>query len=262
MIDTDASGIGLMKIHLSLLLPLMIAVAAGCGSEVPDSVPEPNSDESLQKPQDRSLSDDATTGEENFFHGEARAEVIRNIMPNELNVGGQRFRVKRNPTSLGGAFVYDPNVEYAGVQRYLVWWVPHEYQPTLNAYPLNGPSKMVTPGLEFPAKSGVLNYPNPADAVAHVFQGQPMEYTPEPIPDTSEGSYTVREYRMYRALVDTPVTLSEDEAIRGIAASNSVTEAEVKRVINNVQTTLMRNGWFGDPAQEIRRASDWNGETR
>ena len=71
MIDTDASGIGLMKIHLSLLLPLMIAVAAGCGSEVPDSVPEPNSDESLQKPQDRLLSDlgngIAVGG---FFHGQ------------------------------------------------------------------------------------------------------------------------------------------------------------------------------------------------
>lgn len=250
-----------MKTILSRLFPLIIVVVVGCESDIPTSTPEPVSEGSLQEQRNQSVSDDARTVEEAFFHTEARAEVIRNILPNKLNVGGERFRVKRNPTSLGGAFVYDPTVEFRGVQRYLVWWVPHDDLALLDAYPLNGPSQMVTPDLEFPAESGLLDHPTTADVVGYVFGDQPIEHSPMPTSHPSTRSYTIREYQMYRALIDTPMAVSEEEGIRRIAEANGITPVEAERIIRNVQTTIMSNGWAGFPKQEIRRASDWKGET-
>ncbi len=90
----------------------------------------------------------------------ARAEVIMNIEPNKLNVGGQDFRVKYNPSALGGAFVYSPKTRYRGVQRNLIWWAPVPKRGgTVKVYPLNGPSQMVTPGLEFPMRAGLTKAP-------------------------------------------------------------------------------------------------------
>ncbi len=74
-------------------------------------------------------------------------------------------------------------------------------------------------------------------------------------------SFTVREYRVYQALMDTPMSVSEAEGQRRIARRLNVTPEEVDRIVQRVLETLHGNGWFGRPAQEIRRASDWNGET-
>ena len=84
---------------------------------------------------------------------ERRGCHTMNVQPNKLRVGGIRFRVKRSPFSAGGAFVYDPRTTFHGVARSLVWWVPsYEAAKKNRAYPLNSPSKMVTPELEFPLR--------------------------------------------------------------------------------------------------------------
>ena len=252
----------MLKIILILLLLLVLVMLTGCKSNLPPPTPEQGSQTILQREERTSVSDDAITVEETQFHALARAEVILNIGPNKLNVGGSRFRVKRNPTSLGGAFVYDPATEFQGVERYLVWWVPDDDPSILRAYPLNAPSQLVTPELMFPDRSGLLEYPNTSDVVDYIFRDRPIEHLPTQTARPSSGSYTVREYRMYRALLDTPLSVSEEEAIRRISEANQITPDEADRIIANVQNTITRNRWFGHPAQEIRRASDWNGETK
>ena len=108
----------------------------------------------------RAYSDDASTVEEALFHGAARAAVIANVQPNKLRVGGQRFRARRNPLPDRGAIVYDPRTSFGGVKRNLIWWVPSIEEARRNkAYPLNSPSKMVTPGLEFPMRAGFSSAP-------------------------------------------------------------------------------------------------------
>ena len=119
-------------------------------------------------------SDDAESIDEVQFHAMARAAVILNVEPNQLGVAGREFRVKRNPTAPGGAFVYDPRDRFQGVERNLVWWVPSGDIGALIAYPLNSPSQLVTPGSEFPGRAGLTEFPNTPDVVAYVFRGEPM----------------------------------------------------------------------------------------
>ena len=81
-----------------------------------------------------SRSDDAQAEEEERFHADARALVISHVEPNKLSVGGQEFRVKRNP--LGeGCFVYDPRTRFHGVERLLVWWSLKPARPTPSTVP-------------------------------------------------------------------------------------------------------------------------------
>ena len=243
------------------------AVATEAAADTSDSATTARSD--LEEYRSRASSDDAESVDEALFHGMARAAVIHNIEPNQLGVGGERLRVKRNPTPPGGAFVYDPRERFQGTQRFLVWWVPLGDDPSaLEVYPLNSPSKLVTPNLEFPARAGVLDPPDTSAVVGFVFLGQPM---PTPVPTatqakaaapSSTGTFTVREYRIYRALVDTPMSVSEEEAYRRIARDFNTTPKEAERITEKVQGILFRNGWLGTTAQEIRRASDWQGESR
>ena len=172
----------------------VLVTGAACGNPPPDPAPDPaavqgqpeealreqteaeriaelrdqyraeSEDNPLTEARQRARSDDAGSLEEVFFHAEARATVIRHVEPNSLRVGGAEFRVKRNPAGRG-AFVYDPRTEFSGVTRNLVWWVPEENA----AYPLNGPSKLVTPGLEFPARAGLPDAPDTSDVVGYVF---------------------------------------------------------------------------------------------
>jgi hypothetical protein len=77
----------------------------------------------------------------------ARALVIQEVVPNKLSVGGREFKTK--PNNKGeGIFVYDPRTVFNGVQRNLIWLVIED-----EAYPLNGPSKMITPGLKWPREA-------------------------------------------------------------------------------------------------------------
>ena len=216
----------------------------------------------LQEARDLSQSDDASSIEEAFFHGMALVAVIQHVEPNKLGVGGGEFRVKRNPAALGGAFVYDPRERFHGVERNLVWWVPQRDVTALHAYPLNSPSMLVTPGLEFPAQAGVLEVPSTGAVVAYVFRGEPMPPQVAPSRDVGpKGSFTMREYQMYRALMDAPMSESENDAFRRIAREFDTTPEDTERIVKIVAETLNRNRWHGTPAQEIRRASDWNGES-
>ena len=221
-----------------------------------------DADADLREMRERAQSDDAESVEEVFLHGAARATVIMHVEPNALRVGGADFRVKRNPVAPGGAFVYNRQHVFFGVTRNLVWWVPPGDEASLMAYPLNAPSKMVTPGLEFPGRAGVLEVPDTADAVGYVFRGEAMAARPaSPAAPEPVGSFTVRQYRMYQALIAAPMSESEDDAVRRIAGEFDTTPEGALHTIEMVSQTLFRNDWMGHPAQEIQRASDWNGES-
>lgn len=206
---------------------------------------------------DRSNSDDAQTIEESLFHESARAFIISNIEPNKLRVEGREFRVKRN--SVGeGCFVYDPRTRFDGVERLIVWWVPKEG----TAYTLNSPSKMVTPGLKWPRDDGIdvrHDVPFVDDIVDYVFRGKPMRQ-PTPLPKPQVPPYTVKEYRIYRAVINTPMAIPEEEAIRNVAEQYSMSSDDVEKITQKVNEILGANQWFGAPEVEIRRASDWKGE--
>ncbi len=171
-----------------VIAALCVVVGIGCteapeeepapSADVEESTPGDDADRALQEMRERSESDDAASFEEAIFHGMARAAVIQNVEPNTLRVGGREFRVKRNPAALVGAFVYDPRDDFQGVTRNLVWWVPLGDVGALTAYPLNGPSQLVTPALEFPARAGLLEVPDTTDVVAYVFRGEPMSLEP------------------------------------------------------------------------------------
>ena len=158
---------------LALLLPLLL-LACGGSDEPTDGTSQGGVAPSLQEQRDRANSDDAESIDEVQFHAMARAAVILNVEPNQLGVGGREFRVKRNPTAPGGAFIYDPHDKFQGVERNLVWWVPSGDIGALIAYPLNSPSQLVTPGSEFPGRAGLAEFPNTPDVVAYVFRGESM----------------------------------------------------------------------------------------
>ena len=205
----------------------------------------------LKTYRERANSDDAESVKEAFFHGEARALVILNIEPNSLHVGGREFRVKRNPVGKG-CFVYDPRTRIGGVDRHLIWWVPDEFR----AYPLNGGSKKITPSLKW-AREGRYDAARIWEAVDYVFEGKPMT-APDPRPKV--GSYKVKEYRIYRAVISTPMSVSDAQALENVAKRYGVTVEEAKKTTKKVLYILSRNGWFGSPDSEIRHASDWKEE--
>lgn len=203
----------------------------------------------------RANSDDAQSVEEAFAHAEAHASVIRNVQPNNLGIGGREFRVKRNPVG-SGSFVYDPRTRFSGVERLLVWWVPEEGK----VYPLNSPSKMVTPQLRWPREDGV-DAPSTAVVVDYVFHGKPMSL-PERRDSRSEitNTFTVEEYRVYRAVIDTPMSVAEQQALQSVAERYGITAGEARKTVDKVQQALYRNSWTGSPDAEIQHASDWQGE--
>lgn len=86
----------------------------------------------------------------------ARVTVIEAVEKNKLGVGGAEFLTKPNMQG-EGVYVYDPRTLFHGVERYLIWVVIDD-----DAYPLNSPSKMVTPGLKWPreAKKGIWERTN------------------------------------------------------------------------------------------------------
>lgn len=236
-----------MSIRASIILVctmITIIVASTCLAD------------NLSKYRERTSSDDAQTKDEVFFHGDARALVIMNIEPNKLRVGGRELRVKRNPVSKG-CFVYDPRTRFFGVKRYLVWWVLKEDK----AYPLNSPSKMVTPGLKWPRDEGV-DAPSASEVIAYVFEGKPMTGTASSSrPAAPEANmYTVKEYRIYRAVINTPMSVPEDQAIERAAKRYGVTAEAVQKATKKVQGILHSNKWFSSPDSEIRYASNWQGE--
>lgn len=82
-------------------------------------------------------------------------------------------------------------------------------------------------------------------------------------PPAADGAgFTVQQYRIYRGVIATPMGIPEDQAMEAVSRKNGVSVGEVREAVNLVQGTLYSNKWFGTPESEIRRASDWNGETQ
>lgn len=78
----------------------------------------------------------------------SRGIVIQALeLPNKLGVSGREFTTKENPKG-EGVFVYDPRTRFAGVERFLIWVIIED-----SAYPLNGPSKTITPTLTWPREA-------------------------------------------------------------------------------------------------------------
>lgn len=192
---------------------------------------------------------------ETAFQTDAINLVIRYIQPNKLGVDGSTFRVRDNPSG-PGCFVYNPETHFSGWERPQVWWVPERG----NAYALNSPSKMVTPGLMFPLDAGLTTAPETSDVIAYVFRGVTMPKNQIASPTLRKGDFTVREYRIYRELIETPFSIPEATALRTIAAKYSITPEDAKEVSEKVQLSLFRNKALSVPSKEIQHASDWDGE--
>ena len=79
---------------------------------------------------------------------------------------------------------------------------------------------------------------------------------PAPAPPGVE-TYTLRDYRIYRKVIDTPMSVSQAEAFKRVAKESGITPAEVEKITKKVQGILAKNGWFGSREAEERRASDW-----
>ena len=78
----------------------------------------------------------------------ARGLVIQALkLPNKLGVAGREFNTKPNPKG-EGVFVYDHRTRFKGAKRNLIWLVINH-----KAYPLNGPSKTITPSLQWPREA-------------------------------------------------------------------------------------------------------------
>ncbi|BCA55956.1 hypothetical protein W02_30960 [Nitrospira sp. KM1] len=76
------------------------------------------------------------------------------------------------------------------------------------------------------------------------------------------GNFTVTEYKIYREIVDLPISISEEQALDDVARKYKISVSEVRNKVNKVQSNLSKNGWMnGNPKDEIRYASDWAGET-
>jgi hypothetical protein len=128
------------------------------------------------------------------------------------------------------------------------------------AYALNSPSKMVTPSLKWPRDDGIET-PSTAEIVAYVFEGKSISApaSAKQVEQAPDSTFTVAEYRVYRAVIDAPMSVAEAEAISQAAKAHGITTTEARIIVDKVQRVLYSNKWFGAAASEIKHASDWNG---
>ena len=70
-------------------------------------------------------------------------------------------------------------------------------------------------------------------------------------------TYTVREYRIYREVVDAPHYMTDTQAIERSARKFKTTAARVKATAEKVTRILSQHEWAGSRAAEERHASDW-----
>ena len=79
--------------------------------------------------------------------------------------------------------------------------------------------------------------------------------------DSPTATFTVNEYKMYRAVLNVPSSVPEQQALQNVAKRYKISVEDLRKVVNKVQKSLFDNKWFGTPESEVRRASDWKGET-
>jgi len=78
----------------------------------------------------------------------SRGLVITELkLPNKFKVAGAEFKTLNNPKG-EGVIVYDPRTQFNGVERYFIWMVIDH-----KIYPLNSPSKQITPHLQWPREA-------------------------------------------------------------------------------------------------------------
>ena len=70
-------------------------------------------------------------------------------------------------------------------------------------------------------------------------------------------TYTVREYRTYREVVDAPLYMAEQLALERAARKFRTTPAKVRAIAEKVTRILSQSDWAGSRATEERHASDW-----
>ena len=198
---------------------------------------------------------------------QAAKVVAASIQSNKLGVQARHLHGRRNPQGQGH-LVYVPKTRFSGTERYVIWVVIDG-----RAFPLNSPSKMVTPSLPWPReapstvwdKTGFNVHNAATEAIDIVFRKRSVTKTPSAtkqqkrVGQPKRGNFTVKEYRIYRAVIDTPMSITESEATSRAARRFDLTPAKAKEITQKVQRILAKNHWFGTPDTEIRHASDWSG---
>jgi hypothetical protein len=79
-------------------------------------------------------------------------------------------------------------------------------------------------------------------------------------PPRNKETFTVKEYRIYRAVIDTPLSASDTETFKKVGSKYQVPPSSVEPTARKVQKILADNRWLGTATSEIRRARDWAGE--
>ena len=105
-----------------------------------------------------------------------------------------------------------------------------------------------------------MDAPSTSRVIDYVFEGKPMSGPSGRASEPNAAAFTVNEYRIYRAVISAPMSVSEPEALESAAKRYGVTAAQARKATYKVQEILSRNGWFGTPESEIRHASDWEGK--
>ena len=82
-----------------------------------------------------------------------------------------------------------------------------------------------------------------------------------PIGPPNTGNFTVKEYRIYREAMSTPMSVSEADNLGNLAKKYKVSVPDVRKAIDKVQRNLFENNWMiGTPETQIRHALDWKGD--
>lgn len=108
------------------------------------------------------------------FDQNAISLVGKAIEQNKFNVTAKDLATKKNPKG-EGTFVFVPQTNFSGVERYIIWMVVES-----KAYALNSPSKMVTPSLPWPREgddaiwttTGIDKFSGASEAIKIIFESQ------------------------------------------------------------------------------------------
>jgi hypothetical protein len=79
---------------------------------------------------------------------------------------------------------------------------------------------------------------------------------------SNTASFTIQQYRIYRDVISSPMSIPETEVYDRVARKHEVPSSVAHDAVDLVLQSLFKNGWFATPDAEIRHASDWNGETK
>lgn len=124
------------------------------------------------KPSSGNTSGSSKTNVDQSLDQNAINLVSKAIEQNNLGVTAKDLATKKNPKG-EGTFVYVSQTRFSGVERHVIWMVVNS-----KAYPLNSPSKQVTPSLPWPReeddstwnKTGIDKFSGASQAIKIVFE--------------------------------------------------------------------------------------------